>query len=215
MVLTFLRMLGELVAPTRCAACEEGVPPRGLFCSGCAVSVLEAEGDGAVFEYGGAVATAIARMKYAGRFDLAGRFGEVMGATAAAMPAVDVIVPVPLHPTRMVERGFDQAALLAGPVARRLGVRLAAGGLARTRVTAVQASLDREARGANVAGAFRCEAGLDGLRVMLVDDVRTTGATLAACAEAVRRAGAREVCSLVLARRDRAGKSQKTAEYED
>jgi ComF family protein len=203
-------LVGELVAPTRCVACEERVVPRILFCAACGVSVMRARESGhghhSVFEYGGAVATAIVRFKYAGRSDLAGRFSAIMAAAAALVtPTVDLVVPVPLHPRRLVERGFDQAALLGAPVARRLGIPHAPRALQRTRATPPQASLDRVARSANVAEAFRCASvrAVTGRRVLLVDDVRTTGATLSACAEALLSAGAAQVSTLVLASRNR------------
>ena len=205
-------LVGELVAPTRCVACEERVVPRVLFCAACGSSVMPASESGgghfSVFEYGGAVATAIARFKYAGRSDLAGRFSAIM-ATACVRslvtPAVDLVVPVPLHSRRLVERGFDQAALLAAPVARRLGLPHAPRALERTRATPPQASLDRAARSANVADAFACSSPriVARRRVLLVDDVRTTGATLSACAEALLAAGADGVSTLVLASRNR------------
>ena len=152
-------LVGELVAPTRCVACEERVGPRVLFCTACGASVLPAAElpprHHAVFEYGGAVATAIVRFKYAGRSDLAARFSGIMAAAAALVaPEVDLVVPVPLHPRRLVERGFDQAALLGGPIARRLGIAHEPRALLRTRATPPQASLDQTARAANVANAF-------------------------------------------------------------
>ena len=209
-------LVGELVAPTRCVACEERVGPRVLFCTACGVSVMPATVSGrashAVFDYGGAVATAIVRFKYAGRSDLAHRFSAIMAsASALATPDVDLVVPVPLHPRRLVERGFDQAALLGAPIARRLGIPHAPRALLRTRATVPQASLERDARSANVANAFRCAAPrhVAGRRVLLVDDVRTTGATLSACAEALRTAGAADVRSLVLASRNSLEKSTK------
>ena len=210
-------LVGELVAPTRCVACEDRVVPRILFCAACGVSVMrtsESErGHHSVFEYGGAVATAIVRFKYAGRSDLAGRFSAIMAAAAALVtPAVDLVVPVPLHSRRLVERGFDQAALLGAPVARRLGLPHAPRGLERTRATPPQASLDRAARSANVAHAFRCASPriVRGRRVLLVDDVRTTGATLSACAQALLAGGASDVTTLVLASRNREEKSTKS-----
>jgi ComF family protein len=217
-----LEMLGELVAPTRCAACEQLVGPRVVFCAGCAPSVLRApessRGELAVFAYGGAVATAIVRFKYAGRSDLAARFGALMAQRATSFAgSVDVVVPVPLHPRRVAERGFDQAALLARPVA--LGLRLAhvPHALARTRETPAQASLRRDERSAHVAAACRCPAPrlVEGRRVLLVDDVRTTGATLASCAEVLLAGGARSVCSLVLACRERDENVQKSAKSAD
>lgn len=216
-----LGILGELIAPTRCAACDERVAPRVLFCAACGIAVMRAapqpEGQYAVFAYGGAVATAIVRLKYAGRFDLASRFGPVMAGVMAQLAGhVDVVVPVPLHPVRLAERGFDQAALLAGPVARGLRVEHASLALVRTRATPRQASLDRSARVANVAAAFRCRSPrvVEGKRVLLVDDVRTTGATLASCAEALEASGASAVLSLVLASRDPEEIVAKDCEYD-
>jgi ComF family protein len=218
-----LHLFGELVAPMRCAACDVLVAPRHLFCAACASSVMragpQAPLEDAVFDYGGAVATAIARFKYAGRSDLAARFAGVMAGAADREHhrAIELVVPVPLHPSRLVERGFDQAALLALPVARRWGIPCAPRALLRTRPTPPQASLDRAARAANVADAFRCALPekVRGRRILLVDDVRTTGATLGACVDALDRAGAREVRTLVLASRDRPGFVQKSAVYED
>lgn len=212
-----LALVGELVAPTRCVACEERVGPRVLFCDACGASVgpphERVSAHYAVFEYGGAVATAVARFKYAGRSDLAQRLAGIMAARAEVLvaPRVDLVVPVPLHPRRLVERGFDQAALLSGPIARHLGVEHRPRALLRTRETPPQASLDRAARSANVADAFRCSsvASLRGRRVLLVDDVRTTGSTLGACAEALHAAGVSEVQTLVLASRNRDEKSTK------
>ena len=206
----FVSLLAELVAPSTCAACDTPTKRHLLFCPPCAIAILPASPQPprhhAVFEYGGAVSTAIVRLKYAGRFDLASRLAPLMArAIAPLASALDVVVPVPLHPARLAERGFDQAALLAGPVARALRLPLATRALERTRATPRQASLDRAARASNVASAFRCRTprAIEGRRVLLVDDVRTTGATLAACLEALRTSGAVEVDTLVLASRDR------------
>ncbi|MCC7538536.1 MAG: ComF family protein, partial [Deltaproteobacteria bacterium] len=116
---------------------------------------------------------------------------------------VDLVVPVPLHRTRLVERGFDQAVLIARPLARALARPLVARALSRIRATAPQSSLDARARAENVAGAFvptsSGRRALPGRRVLLVDDVRTTGATLDECARVARDAGAIEVLALALA----------------
>lgn len=217
-----LGILGELIAPSRCAACDEQVAPRVLFCGSCGIAVMRAgpqpAGQYAVFAYGGAVAAAIVRLKYAGRFDLASRLGPLMAQVMTPLAnEVDVVVPVPLHPARLAERGFDQAALLSGPVARGLRVEHAPRALSRTRATPRQASLDRSARAANVASAFRCRSprAVQGRRVLLVDDVRTTGATLASCAEALRKAGARTVLTLVLASRDAEESAGGCDKYDD
>ena len=211
-------LLAELVAPSTCAACDAPTKRHVLFCPPCAIAVLPAArqppGAHAVFEYGGAIATAVVRLKYAGRFDLASRLAPVMAAAMAPLGIpLDVVLPVPLHPARLAERGFDQAALLAGPVARALRLPLATRGLERTRATPRQASLDRAARASNVASAFRCRSprAVEGRRVLLVDDVRTTGATLAACLATLLASGASGVTTLVLASRDRQENSEETS----
>lgn len=114
---------------------------------------------------------------------------------------VDAVVPVPLHWRRRRWRGYDQAALLARPTAKALGVPALLRGLRRVRHTPSQVNLPHDERQANVAGAF-APGRLRGVgRVLLVDDVRTTGATLEAASKALRAGGAREVRTLVLAAR--------------
>jgi ComF family protein len=158
----------------------------------------------AVLLHGGAAAQALARLKYRDRPDLALPLGRLLARAVAeadargtfveAAPA-RVIVPVPLHSRRLAERGFNHAALLAAAVARSVHAPLAARALERTRDTYQQATLTRRERVANVAGAFRVRTPdtVRGASVVLVDDVRTTGATLAACTDALLRAQASEV----------------------
>ncbi len=210
---TLFRLVFELavwvVAPPRCAGCGARARLRQVFCAPCARTVVAPPDDAgcaAAFVYGGALARAIVRLKYDPRPELATPLGELLrrGVSRLGGWAPHVVVPVPLHPSRLAERGFNQAALLAGPVARDLGAPLLARALVRTRDTPQQATLDRAGRLGNVRRAFaaRDPEALAGKRVLLVDDVRSTGATLDACAEALRAAGVREVRALVLARAD-------------
>jgi ComF family protein len=153
--------------------------------------------------FGGALAVALRRLKYAERPDLAVPLGHLARQAARrAHLAGDVVVPVPLHPRRLAERGYNQAALLAAEVAVELAAPLAAGAIARVRNTPQQAQLDREARLHNVAQAFEVRAPrvVQGRRVVLVDDIATTGATLGACRSALLSAGASSVTALVVAR---------------
>ncbi len=116
----------------------------------------------------------------------------------------DLVTPMPLHWLRQLERGFNQSELLARPLAKRLNVPLSSA-LLRARATPSQAGLTHAKRRANVAGAFRVSnrEKLAGKRILLVDDVLTTGATAGAAAAALKRAGAKHVTVLTLARVDR------------
>jgi ComF family protein len=114
-------------------------------------------------------------------------------------PPPDAVVPIPLHRSALRRRGFNPAAGLARAVARQSGVPLAAMRLARVRATESQTGLDRAARRRNVRGAFRARRAVSG-HVWLVDDVVTTGATLAEAARVLRRAGARRVSAVCAAR---------------
>ncbi len=117
---------------------------------------------------------------------------------AAARP--DLVIPLPLAPMRLAERGFNQASLLGERVSKTLGIRFEARGMLRVRETPPQSGLSREARLKNVRGAFDCANRLDGLRVAVVDDVMTTGATLSEAARALKKAGAAHVSAWVIAR---------------
>ena len=199
----------DLLAPLRCPACEAVLDPGGgPFCGACAplLDRLAAGEEGAIgprggaaYVYGGPMAEAIRGFKYGGRSELAAPLGRLLAEAAAPLAGrVDRVIPVPLHPKRLRARGFNQAALLGARVASALGLPLDTRSLRRLRDTATQASLPREARRANVRGAFGVAPGELG-RVLLVDDVRTTGATLREAKRALRGAGAKRIRTLVLA----------------
>jgi ComF family protein len=145
---------------------------------------------------------AIHRLKYTGRTALAAPLGGLMAAYWVQHPMpIDVVVPVPLHPTRLRDRGYNQAALLAREMAHRVGLVVDERALIRRRATAPQVELNAQQRSENVRRAFRCSGNsLAGKRTLLVDDVCTTGATLEACAMALYEGGARGVRALTLAR---------------
>lgn len=155
------------------------------------------------YRYDGVLEQAIRLFKYRRKDALADPLADLMLVWADRLPPVDVVMPVPLHPARLRAREFNQSLLLANRIARRLGLPLSFERLERVRETRPQTELDRADRARNVRRAFavRDPEGLEGRRVLLVDDVLTTGATVNDCARALRRAGAASVCVLTLARR--------------
>jgi ComF family protein len=145
------------------------------------------------------------RLKYGDRLDLATSMGQWMASAGRALlDDADALVPVPLHWRRLWGRRFNQAAALAKVVAADARVPLLTAALRRVRATSQQVGLSRSARAVNVQGAFAVtpagKAAICGNRLVLVDDVLTSGATVDACARALLRAGARNVDVLVFAR---------------
>jgi ComF family protein len=130
-----------------------------------------------------------------------GEFGRDAAASlqCVGIPAPDWIVPVPLHPHRLRARGFNPAALIAREIARATGAHFEPRALARIRDTPSQTGLDRNQRRRNVARAFRCRR-VPADSIWLVDDVVTTGATLAEAARTLRRSGARTLVAACAAR---------------
>jgi ComF family protein len=147
-------------------------------------------------------------LKHGDHTHLAGAFGRWMQrAGAEVLARADLLVPVPLHWTRLFARRFNQSALLAQSIRAAGGPPVAADWLVRCRRTPSQGTMGPLARARNVRGAFALRPGrsVTGKRVVLIDDVLTTGATAEECARVLRRAGAAHVGVLVLARAVRAG----------
>lgn len=190
----------DLVAPRHCPGCDDLLSEDTLsFCRACAPLLEPCEGP-SCFEYGGPLADAIRRLKYEARVDLVAPLAALWvkrGQDHAGH--VDVVIPMPVHPRRLRKRRLDWVALLAEPLADSLGVPLDTRRLSRIRDTQVQASLPRAAREMNVRGAFEARRNDKRRRVLLVDDVRTTGATMRAATGALYRAGASRVRVMALA----------------
>jgi ComF family protein len=147
----------------------------------------------------------ILKFKHADRTDLARLFARWLGRAAADLLAeADAIAPVPMHRTRLLARRYNQAAEIARPLARAHRLAYLPDALVRTRRTESQAGKSGSGRRRNIAGAFAVPASrharIEGRRILLVDDVLTTGATTEACAKALLAAGARAVDIVVVAR---------------
>ncbi len=191
-----------------CALCQETpVEAADGTCPACAATPSPLRACVASSSYAGEAERWIRRFKYPGRGigALDPRPEAVVRTMARAAarrvpgPAPDLVVPIPLHPTRLRRRGFNPAATLAREVAREVRSRTAATALRRIRDTPSQTGLDRAERRRNTAGAFRATRALPP-RVWIVDDVVTTGSTLAEAARSLRRAGARQVSAVCAAR---------------
>jgi len=158
-----------------------------------------------VFCYGayeGTLRKLIHLFKYRGMRRLAQPLGALLGEAMPRDRQFDLVTAVPLHWRRRWQRGFNQAELLGKVIGRRRGIR-SMNVLRRGWATRAQAGLSNAQRRENVAGAFRARRRVAGLRVLLVDDVMTTGATAGACARALKQAGAKSVALAALARVDR------------
>ncbi|MCA0400699.1 MAG: ComF family protein [Proteobacteria bacterium] len=146
----------------------------------------------------GAAKELVARLKYGERLDLARLMGRLMAQAGRDLLAdADLLVPVPMHPRRLWQRRYNQAALLANAVAKETTAPVLLDLLLRQRHTPPQVGLTREQRRGNLAGAFAIapenRALVAGRRVVVIDDVRTTGSTLNACAHILRKAGASRI----------------------
>jgi ComF family protein len=205
------RRLGELF----CAQCRQQVRPYPLLCcpscgkpapgrkvcAECAASPspLQAILPATVFAH--PIRPAIHDFKYEGARDLAQPLADwLVAAWRLHHLSADLIVPVPLHAQRERERGYNQSALLAKWLSAAVGVPVAPAELVRAVRTRPQVGLTQEQRRANIAGAFRCAGHVTDIRIVLVDDVCTTGSTLEACAQELKAAGAAAVWGLTVAR---------------
>lgn len=185
--------------PPFCHICAQ--PNAPATCHWCLESPPSFDGLRAPYQMEGIVKDAIHNLKYRGLKAAAPELADLLAHYVEEHPMPgDILVPVPLHPRRLRSRGYNQSALLAKELAKRIGVDMDERLLTRAKNTPPQVSASREGRRENVQGSFRCNGPVDGQAVILVDDVATTGSTLSACAAALKTAGASSVWCLVLAR---------------
>lgn len=220
---TILRAVGEILAPTRCAACRAAGRP---ICPGCAAALVVAAGPRCArcqmptpidvprcadcpagglrashaFGYAGPMPGLVTALKDGGRTDLARPLAALAAGRLPPPGLGAVLVPVPLSRSRERRRGFNQAALLAHELGRCWGVPVVPA-LARVRDRGPQRGADRARRARQVAGAFAPAPGISPPpAAVLVDDVHTTGATLSACARTLRGSGVTDIRAVVISR---------------
>lgn len=197
-----------------CAACDNALPyldvphcptcalptPTGEVCGHCLSRPPLFTRTTAVFSYSFPLDKLVQAMKYGEQLALAHAFAAKLAMRVEQSTVPDLVIPMPLHPAKLRARGFNQSLLLAAKAARKLNLELLPHGCQRVRDTPPQSSLPWKERKKNVRNAFRCDVDLTGKRVVLVDDVLTSGASLNALAEAVQKRGASEIWTWVAAR---------------
>jgi ComF family protein len=194
----------QVITGSHCAACGSPSDESVSACPNCENRTLHFDSARILSPFDETIQGLIHQLKYRGKRSIGHRLGGMLGALIASDGGsgdLDMIVPVPLHPSREKERGYNQSALVASAMEARLGVRVRTDQMVRTRRTATQTQLNAAERAKNVAGAFEVKSpeSVRGQEILLVDDVLTTGATVNACTEALLNAGAGRVCLAALA----------------
>lgn len=207
----------NFIYPHFCVVCKNRLEPElNLICQECWQSLprlkhVEADLKSphitrflAIWEFNDAIQRLIHEIKFFGKKSLAKPIGEELAKTVSAeseFMAADWVIPVPLHRTKLRERGFNQSLLLSEQISERTGIPVNEKALRRIRYTKPQSKLTAIERDWNVRGAFKVKNSdeLAGKKVILVDDVLTTGSTMKACAEALKSAGVRKVLALTAA----------------
>ena len=202
-----LRELGEAVC-FRCGTplgAADGELTSTYLCARCRTKRVPFKQMRSLFFYRPPMREMIHLFKFEGMVDLGRELGRLLGEFAASLPelrGVELVTSVPLHPLRRIERGFNQSDIIAAEVARVAELPAPVSLLRRVRNTPPQSSLAYDERLSNLKGAFEALPGADlrGARVLLVDDVSTTESTVLECVQTLKRAKAKEVLVLTLAR---------------
>jgi len=203
-----------------CPACLADLPHNRLCCSVCALPLSGSDTHTLVcgecqrkppafdqclapFRYEGRIRELIARFKFRGDLATGRLLSTLLGnfLAEADFGDVEALIPVPLHPSRLRERGYNQALELARPLSRRLGVTLLPRACRRARATPPQSRLDQRERRRNLRGAFETDGPINVRHLAVLDDVMTTGATVGELTKVLKRAGAQRVDVWALARR--------------
>jgi len=197
-----------------CAACDADLPYfNSPHCPVCTLPTSNGEVCGhclahpplftrttAAFRYAFPLNKLIQAMKYGEQLALAHAFANKLALRIDKKTFPDYVIPMPLHPTKLRQRGFNQSLLIATTVARELNIKLLPNSCQRVRDTQSQSTLPWKERSKNVLNAFQCDIDLTGKRIAMVDDVLTSGASLNALAAAIQKQGASEISAWVVAR---------------
>lgn len=207
-----------------CKACDASLPylrgdhcpvcalpsPGGQVCGRCLSDAPLYDHTCAAFRYGFPLDKLIQSMKYGEQLPLAHELAKRLTNRVSDEAPPDLLVPMPLHPSKLRDRGYNQSMLIAATLSRRLKCPLLTKAVRRTRDTPAQSSLPWKDREKNVRDAFVCDVDLEGKHVALIDDVLTTGASMNALAKAVRKRGAIRISVWVIARTIRRQDSPET-----
>jgi ComF family protein len=174
--------------------------PGGQTCGACLQHPPAFDRTLAAFSYHFPIDRLLHAFKYSGNLALTEILAKPLALLATNHPKPDLLMPMPLHPGRLRERGFNQSLEIARPISRWLDIPLTADASQRTRNTPTQAGLKLKERRRNVRGAFACDLDLCGKKIAVLDDVMTTGATLNEISRILKNRGASEVNAWVVAR---------------
>jgi len=190
------------IEPPVCLKC--GIPIiENSFCDACANWAADIDGIRAPLRFEGIIRESVHQLKYQNLRAISATLAEMLREFLVVNPvSADLLIPVPLHPKRLRERGYNQSALLAQELSKSIGIPVDEKSLVRTRYSLPQARTKSVAeRHLNVVGLFECSADtVRGKNILVLDDVTTSGATLNACATALKQAGAVAVRGLALAK---------------
>jgi competence protein ComFC len=208
----------NLFYPPICPLCERFVATDGMLCDSCMISLQHLEADAILphlsvsyfdrciscFAYEGGLRRAIHSFKYQQRLEQVRFFSAAIKSRILDLTGIDIVIPVPMHRSKLRARGYNQAALLAKRVGRDLGKDVIVNALKRIQDSAAQMGLERTERLRNVKHSFavlkKYENVFDGKSILLVDDVVTTGATINECARVLKKSGASMVHVVTVAR---------------
>jgi ComF family protein len=206
--------LGRVSDGAVCAACRADLPwlpeavcpqcaqpsPGGARCGHCLAAPPAFDTTTAALAYALPVDALISALKYDARLEIAPFLAGSLISRLEDTPGIDVLLPLPLHASRLRERGFNQALEIARPLARAFKLPVAPRLCRRTRATPPQVGLTRAQRRKNLRGAFTVDTNVQGLRIAIVDDVMTSGSSLDELAATLKQAGAAAVSAWVVAR---------------